>query len=56
MGEPLLPFSNQGAKLQDNSTVEPMAARTTDSSVVSRAYQIEMFEASLHGNTIVVVC
>jgi hypothetical protein len=56
MGEPFLPFSNQEAKLQDNGTVEPMAAQITDSSVVSRAYQIEMFQASLHGNTIVVVC
>jgi hypothetical protein len=43
-------------KLEVDTAEPKMATQVTDSPFVSRAYQIEMFEASLHGNTIVVVC
>jgi hypothetical protein len=43
-------------KLDDDAAERAMATQATGSSLVSRAYQIEMFEASLRENTIVVVC
>ena len=43
-------------KREVDAAERTMATQITDSPLVSRAYQIEMFETSLRGNTIVVVC
>jgi hypothetical protein len=54
--EPVLPSKIMERKPEVDDIGRTMATQVADSSLVSRAYQIEMFEASLHGNTIVVVC